>query len=184
MKILCTGNPEEGLASAIAERFPGTTFVSRKNGYELEWSNQKANLAALALDYDIFINCSALFQFHQTMVLEEVYKKAAEVNHDIHIINIGSTTDRTAKGSDWRYQQEKKALRSTSNALNLKSVWQGGPKVSYVTFGTLENNQAKHPDRKVMTFDEAIDLIEYTMNMPKHLVLNEISVDPLQKENK
>ena len=29
MRILCTGNPEFGVASAIAERWPETTFVSR-----------------------------------------------------------------------------------------------------------------------------------------------------------
>ena len=179
-KILCTGNPETGLAAEIATRFPGTSFASRANGFELEWTTHRDRLAKLALDHDVFINCSALFHFHQSMVLEQVYKEALAANHNLHIINIGSTTDRATKGSDWRYQQEKKALRSMSNAMGLKSVWQGGPKVSYVTFGTLENNQQKHPDRKVMTMKEAVDMIEYTMNVPAHLVLNEISIDPIQ----
>lgn len=105
---------------------------------------------------------------------------ALKNNHPLHIINIGSTTDRATKGSDWIYQQEKKALRSTSNAMGLKSIWSGGPKVSYVTFGTLENNQHKHPDRKVMTLAEAVDCIEYVLQAPEHLCVNELSVDPLQ----
>ena len=64
--------------------------------------------------------------------------------------------------------------------MSLKSVWQGGPKVSYVTFGTLENNAHKHPGRKIMTLDEAVDCIEYVINAPEHLVVNELSMDPLQ----
>ena len=95
-------------------------------------------------------------------------------------MSLGSTTDRTTKGSDWHYQQEKKALKSTSNALGLKSIWTGGPRVSYITFGTLENNAHKHPGRQVMTLAEAVDLIEWVMYCPAHLNINELSVDPLQ----
>jgi len=35
-----------------------------------------------------------------------------------------------------------------------------------------------------MTLDEAVDLIEYVINMPEHLSVNELSVDPLQIGNK
>lgn len=180
-RILCTGNPEFGVASEIAIRFPGTEFISRSTwDWDLTQNSYKQRLAEKALEYDVFINCSALWQFHQTILLNGVYKVAREAGHPLHIISLGSTTDRTSKGSDWQYQQEKKALRSTSNALGLQSIWQGGPKVSYVTFGTLENNQHKHPDRKVMTLAEAVDCIEYVLNAPEHLNINELSVDPIQ----
>ena len=66
--------------------------------------------------------------------------------------------------------------------MGLKSIWQGGPKVSYVTFGTLENNSHKHPGRKTMTLDEAVDLIQYVIDMPEHLSVNELSVDPIQQD--
>lgn len=180
--IICTGNPEFGVASAIARRWPQTQFVSRTNwNYDLTEGNYKNKLAEKALEYDVFINCSALWQYHQTLLLDTVYKSAQKAGKRLHIVSLGSTTDRTSKGSDWQYQQEKKALRSTSNALGLKSIWMGGPKVSYVTFGTLENNQHKHPDRKVMTLDEAVDCIEYVLTAPEHLCINELSVDPLQQ---
>lgn len=180
-KILCTGNPEYGVASAIAERWPETQFVSRSNwNYDLTENGYKQKLAEKALSFDVFINCSALWQYHQTMLLDTVYKMAASEQKRLHIVSLGSTTDRATKGSDWQYQQEKKALRSTSNALNLKSIWEGGPKVSYVSFGTLENNSHKHPTRRVMTLSEAVDLIEYVINAPDHLCVNELSVDPLQ----
>lgn len=181
--ILCTGNPEFGVAKEIAHRWPQTVFVNRTDwGYDLTENSFKQKTAEKALNFDIFINCSALWQYHQTILLDVVYKHARNNNHPLHIVSLGSTTDRTAKGSDWQYQQEKKALKSTSNALGLKSIWTGGPKVSYVTFGTLENNQHKHPDRKVMTLEEAVDCIEYVLNAPEHLCVNELSVDPLQHD--
>lgn len=182
-RIICTGNPEFGVASEIAQRWPETTFVSRSNwDYDLTQDSYKHKLAEKALNYDVFINCSALWQYHQTMLLDVVYKNALKNLKRLHIVSLGSTTDRTVKGSDWHYQQEKKALKSTSNALGLKSVWTGGPKVTYVSFGTLENNSHKHPGRQVMTLAEAVDLIEYTINMPYHLNVAELIVDPLQKQ--
>jgi NADP-dependent 3-hydroxy acid dehydrogenase YdfG len=179
--ILCTGNPEYGVASAIAERWPQTQFVSRTNwNYDLTENGYKHKLAEKALSYDVFINCSALWHYHQTMLLDVVYKMAESKRKQLHIVSLGSTTDRATKGSDWQYQQEKKALRSTSNALNLKSIWQGGPRVSYISFGTLENNAHKHPGRQTMLLSEAVDLIEYVLTAPEHLCINEISADPLQ----
>ena len=182
--ILCTGNPEVGLASEIFKRFPQTEFISESiSGHDLTLNHVKKTIAKKALEYDFFINSSALWQYHQALLLDVVYKTAQSARKSLHIVSIGSTTDRATKGSDWTYQQEKKALRSASNAMGLKSIWQGGPKVSYVTFGTLENKADKHPGRKIMTFKEAVDCIEYAMILPEHLVLNELSVDPIQVEN-
>lgn len=184
MKIIATGNPEFGVAKALAERWPETTFVNRTDwGYDLTQDSYKHKLAEKALKYDVFINCSALWHYHQTMLLDVVYKNALKSLKRLHIVSLGSTTDRTTKGADWHYQQEKKALKSTSNALGLKSVWTGGPKVTYVSFGTLENNAHKHPGRQIMTLSEAVDLIEYTITMPYHLNVAELIVDPIQHKD-
>ena len=182
-RIIATGNPDFGVASAIFKRWPDAEIVGQTTrGLDLTIQDHRDRLAKEALDYDVFINCSALWRFNQTLVLDTVYKVAQNARKRLHIVSLGSTTDRATKGSDWLYQQEKKALRSTSNAMGLKSVWAGGPRVSYITFGTLENNSHKHPDRRVMTLDEAVDLIEYVINAPEHLNINELSVDPLQTD--
>ena len=48
MRILCTGNPEFGVASAIAERWPETTFVNRTDwGYDLTQNGYKDKLAEM-----------------------------------------------------------------------------------------------------------------------------------------
>lgn len=179
--IICTGNPEFGVASEIFRRWPQTEFVGRTTwGYDLTENSYKHKLAEKALKYDVFINCSALWHYHQTMLLDVVFKSALKARKRLHLVSLGSTTDRTTKGADWQYQQEKKALRSTSNALGLKSVWTGGPRVSYISFGTLENNAEKHPGRRVMTLSEAVDCIEYAINVPEHLNVAELIVDPVQ----
>ena len=33
-----------------------------------------------------------------------------------------------------------------------------------------------------MTLDEAVDMIEFVINMPPHLSVNEFSVDPIQTD--
>lgn len=181
--IMVTGNPDFGVAGEIARRWPHAELVGRDTwGYDLTQESYRQKIAEKALLYDVFINCSALWRFNQTLLLDTVYKTSLKARKRLHIVCIGSTTDRATKGSDWIYQQEKKALRSTANAMGLKSIWEGGPKVSYVTFGTLENNSHKHPGRRVMTLSEAVDAIEYVLQAPDHLNINELSLDPIQTD--
>jgi hypothetical protein len=76
------------------------------------------------------------------------------------------------------YNAEKKALRDYCNSLSLLGVWNGGPKVSYISFGTLSNNQQKHPDRVCMDISVAANYIKWVIDQPIHI--NEISLDPIQ----
>jgi len=180
MKILITGNPEKGLASALAKIWPDARFVSRATGWDLTKDAAITELSKLALEYDVFINNSALWKFCQTIILESVYKAAKTAHANLKIICIGSTTDRATKGSDWIYQQEKKALRSYSNSLNIAGVWGGGPLVSYISFGTLSNNQTKHPDRVCMDMDLAASYVKWLVEQPPQISINELSIDPIQ----
>ena len=94
---------------------------------------------------------------------------------------IGSTTDRTSKGTTWLYNAEKKALRDYCNSLGMIGVWHSGPKISYISFGTLSNNQHKHPDRKCLDIDSAAQYIKWLIDQPKYVNINEISIDPMQE---
>jgi len=179
-KILITGNPAKGLAASLHGIWPAADFISRANGWDLTKDSRITDLANLVLQYDIFINNSALWRFYQTLVLETVYKSAKAAGRDMRIICIGSTTDRATKGSDWLYQQEKKALRSYCNSLNLTGVWSGGPLVSYISFGTLSNNQDKHPSRTCMDIDLAASYVKWLAEQPTNVAINEISIDPVQ----
>ena len=133
-------------------------------------------------DADVFINCSALFKFNQTNLLSIVYSYCQEHKASPFIINIGSTTDRVKKGGSWLYNAEKKALRDYSNSIGITGVWDTGPKVCYISFGTLSNNQEKHPGRQCMDLDKAAEYIQWIVEQPKEICINEISIDPMQNK--
>ena len=90
-----TGNSNYGLAEKFAIVCPQTDFASRQNNYDLCNKENRIRLAYDSLAYDVFINSSALHQFNQSLVLETVWKTWKEHNKKGHIINIGSTVDRT-----------------------------------------------------------------------------------------
>ena len=91
MKILITGKRTYGVAGALNKLYPGSTFISRnETGHDLCTREAQQDVAEIALEHDVFINCSALWRFNQTLLLQEVFKRCYEEKHAIHIINIGS----------------------------------------------------------------------------------------------
>ena len=81
-KILITGNRDYGLCQAICNLFDSMdnisySTVSRSNGWALEKAGEQQRLAEYFVEnkYDIFINNSALWKFHQVMIAEQVYNK-------------------------------------------------------------------------------------------------------------
>ena len=180
MKICITGNPAVGIAKELVAIYPAATFISRSTGYDLTTARDQERCAEVCLQHDVFINNSALWKFNQTVLLDTVYKKCIAADHWMHIVCVGSTTDRVKNGKVWLYNADKKALRDYCNTLALSGVWGVGPKISYISMGTLSNNQHKHPDRKCLDIAEAAKYIEWLTNQPKYVNINEISIDPMQ----
>lgn len=178
--ILVTGNKNKGLASEIFKLYPTAEFCSRDNGFDLTKVEDQKKFAMLGLNFDVIINNSALWRFEQINLLDIIYKTCVENNHNPHIISIGSTTDRVKNGKPWLYNAEKKALRDYSNTLALGGVWDNKPKVSYISFGTLSNNQEKHPNRRCLNIKEAAQYIKWLIDQPRYVNINEISIDPMQ----
>ena len=178
--MLISGNKDSGLAQALYEIYPDADFASRKTGYDLTSKDGRETFASLATAHDVIIINAALWQFQQTVLLDIVYKKLVEAKKQAHIVVIGSTTDRVKNGKAWLYNAEKKALRDYSNTLAIGGVWGTKPKVSYISFGTLSNNQHKHPDRRCMDIDQAASYIKWLIYQPKYVNINEISIDPMQ----
>lgn len=179
--MIVSGNNKLGLAKSIHSLYPSAVFFSRANGYDLTNLEIQQKFALESLLHNEVIISSALWKFNQTVLLDTVYKTCIEHNHSPHIIVVGSTTDRVKNGKAWLYNAEKKALRDYANTLALGGVWENKkPKVSYISFGTLSNNQVKHPDRKCLDIDYAATYIKWLLDQPKFLNINEISIDPMQ----
>jgi short-subunit dehydrogenase len=185
VKILISGNATHGLSAAIGNLYPGQVeFASRSTGYDLCEREGRDAFVELSLAADIVIICAALYQFQQTVLLEAVSKRCRGEGKTPHIIVIGSTTDRVKNGKPWLYNAEKKALRDFSNTLSIGGVWSEDlPKVSYISFGTLSNNAAKHPDRKCLSIQDAAEYIKWLIMQPKCVNINEISIDPMQGQS-
>lgn len=180
--MIITGNPKQGVAEALYKLYPNAVFCSREtNQLDLTKTDHMFEFANMCTKHDIIILNSALWRFHQTVLLDIVYKALRNAKSEAHVVCIGSTTDRTSKGTTWLYNAEKKALRDYSNSLSLIGVWHSGPKISYISFGTLDNNQDKHPDRKTMSRDKAASYIKWLLDQPKDVNINEISIDPIQE---
>ena len=178
--MLISGNKDYGLAQQLSLMYPHAQLCSRSTGYDLCDLEQQQQFAELAREHQQIIICSALWHFEQTVLLDTVYKACKNHNKLAHIVCIGSTIDKTNKGGDWLYSAEKKALRDYTNSLGLRGIWWEGPKISYISFGTLSNNQHKHPDRRTLDIAKAAEYVQWVLDAPRELVINELSIDPMQ----
>ena len=188
-KILITGNKYYGLCKSICTLFDSVddisyTTVSRSNGWNLDVGSEQRRLAEYFIDedFDIFINNSALWKFHQIMIAEQVYSLCVEKKKKAHIINMGSTADTGVKGRTWRYPTEKKALRDYNRDLTYMAQGGSNIKATCISPGSLTTPSVmkKHPDRKLIDTEYVAELILCLINQPEYVNINEISVDPIQ----
>ena len=185
MKMLITGNPKYGLAEACAKHIENSDFASRANGYDLCTDEGKDKLAELSLQYDVFVNSAALYQFHQTMLLYRVFKEWKKQDKQGLIINIGSTIDWSQRAREWDYSIQKKALRDASLELAMMTTWDNTKnfRVSYISYGSLQtkNVHEKHPTRTLMPLQQAVDVIKWVAHSPSTVNVNQVSIDPIQE---
>ena len=191
MKILIIGNLKEGLAKAVAEIFKKNGHhchgVSRSNGYDFEPDPISLihDIAELSLNFDVFINLYSNFFFNSSILAHKVFHFWYERGFSNRlIINIGSTTDRVTKEKTNLYHYEKKALREISTGFGLLKTLDNAPKVTYISFGTMENRSEDHPNRKCLTLNESAEYIYWLTQQPDHIHINELSIDPLQNSEK
>ena len=187
--VLITGNRDYGLCKSICNLFftvddINYTTVSRSNGWNLDVGPEQKRLADYFVDnkFDIFINNSAIWKFHQIMIAEQVYAKCVEEKHSAHFIHMGSTADTGVKGRTWRYPTEKKALRDYNRDLTYMTMGGSNIKTTCLSPGSLTTPSVmkKHPDRKFLDTEYVADLILWLINQPDYVNINEISVDPIQ----
>jgi len=194
-KILITGSRNYGLCEAICNLFDSINqeyfdpeieyeTASRSNGYNLETAAGQNKLAKHYIkgNFDIFINNSAIWKFHQVMIAECMFNAMNEADRKGHIINIGSTADTGVKGRTWRYPTEKKALKAYNRDLTYMTMGGSNIKTTLISPGSLTTPAIikKHPDRKLIDVEYIAELVVWIINQPEYINVNELSIDPIQ----
>ena len=184
MKILVTGNKNRGVAKAIYENLGEyeVDCVSRKSWNDLMIPQERTVVANQSISYDVFINCSKLDDFCQTLLLKEVHDHWIHMSKSGHIINIGSTVDTGLKGGSRLYTVEKVALRNLSRKLTYDAIGGSGIKVTYISLGYLDTEGVSFKDKVKIDLSHVTDTIEWILECPDYININEISADPIQKE--
>ncbi len=185
MKILVTGNKKRGLAKVIHDYLGyfgmEVECISRETGANLIMFSGRSELLNKSKNYDVFINCSKLSDFYQTIVLKEVWDYWCQIKKTGHIINIGSTVDTGLKGGSRLYAVEKVALRNLSRKLTYDTLSGNGIKVTYVSFGYLDTEGVSFKDMVKIDLKHVVHVIKWLLEAPDYMNINEISIDPIQE---
>ena len=188
-KILITGNRDYGLCQAICNLFDTVDNIdyytaSRSTGWSLDTHETQQRLADYFVenDFNIFINNSAMWKFHQVMIAETMYKTVLEAEKHAQFIHMGSTADTGVKGRTWRYPTEKKALRDYNRDLTYMTAGGSNIKTTCLSPGSLTTPSVmkKHPDRKLIDVEYIAEIILWLIRQPEYVNINEISLDPIQ----
>ena len=188
-KVLITGNRDYGLCQAICNIFDTVGDIdyvtaSRTTGWYLDKNDEQDRLAEYFTDegFNVFINNSAMWKFHQIMIAEKIYEQSFKLGLHAQLIHMGSTADTGVKGRTWRYPTEKKALRDYNRDLTYMSQGGSNIKTTLISPGSLTTPSVikKHPGRKLIDVEYIAEVILWLLQQPDYVNINEISLDPIQ----
>ena len=160
MKILCTGNPKDGIAKSLQTIYPDATFISRANGYDLTTSQGLAKFQEMLPNYNVFINHSQLVDNAQCTLLS----CANELWSSGHVVNIGSVLE----FRKWEFiepvaAEEKRKLRDLSLELNTEFF-----KTTHLIVGGLQSCNA---DPLRIHTDRVAETIKWVLENKNHIPL-------------
>lgn len=160
MKILCTGNPKDGIACSLKAVYPDTTFISRSNGYDLTTQNGLDEFKSLLPNYNVFINHSQLQGNLQSQLLTLVRKAWTHGR----VINIGSVLE----FKKWEFieptaAEEKRKLRDLSLELSSEHF-----KTTHLIVGGL---QSCNDDPLRIHTDRIAETIKWVLENKNHIPL-------------
>lgn len=186
--IVVSGNSTYGLGKSLYKVFPDAKFCSRRNGFDFLKSQDRYLFAESTLAHSVYISCSGLEGFAQTLLVESVYRAWEKNNHHGHIIAIGSSADTPVKGVVTVYPIEKKSLRAYMRNLSQRVLGGHGSRsnqirTTYLSPGYLNTPaiEEKHPHIRKLDCDYVAEVIAWLLQQPKSVNLSEISLDPIQE---
>lgn len=186
-KMIVSGNATYGLGKSLSAKFPQAQFCSRTSGYDFLQESDRFRFAEESLSASVYISCSALDKFAQTLLLQTVVQTWEAKKHSGQIIVLGSSADTPVKGTSWIYPTEKKALRAYSRSLSQKVLGghgsaSNGIRVTYLSPGHLDTPEAnkKHPEVLKLDCDYVTDVVAWLLSQPANINISELCLDPIQ----
>jgi NADP-dependent 3-hydroxy acid dehydrogenase YdfG len=177
------GDEQYGLGRALKARWPELRACSRKTGYDLSDPQTWNRVAEESLDYEVFLNCSSLWRFHQSLLAAKVWEIWDGKKKSGRMIHIGSTADTGVRAGAWMYPVEKSALKTLNRNLSYAAIGEGRILSTLISPGYLRTPKVeeKHPDRMKLDPEYIADVVEWVLKQPPEVQINEISLDPVQR---
>jgi len=126
--------------------------------------SKKYNTVDNLQDCDVFINCK-----HDGFEQVNLLYQAAELNK--RIINIGSNSPDETKRVKHIYAVEKSALDKANHQLFYQGI-----NTTIVRFGYFDSPRVAHIDKKKMSIEYCVSIIEWILNQPHRI--KDITVCP------
>ena len=126
--------------------------------------HEKYNTVDRLQDCDVFINCK-----HDGFEQVKLLYQAAELNK--RIINIGSNSPDETKKVKHIYAVEKSALDKANHQLFYQGI-----NTTIVRFGYFDSPRVAHINRKKMSIEYCISVIDWVLNQPHRV--KEVTVCP------
>lgn len=185
LKIIVAGDGEYGLGKALRARWPHARYCSRKTGYDLCDSSVQARFAEESLEYEVFINCSSLWRFNQSLLAAKVWEVWTERGKSGQMVHLGSTADTGFRGGAWMYPIEKSAIQTLNRNFSYSAIGSGRIRSTLISPGYIstEKVEQKHPTKVKLEPSYIVKVIEWVLNQPEDININEISLDPIQRKS-
>lgn len=181
-----SGNNNYGLAKEIARQFPSARFFSRTNGnYDFLDPIIRAKFAQESLACDVYICCSSLSDFAQSLLLKEVISVWQGQGKAGSMIVIGSVLGEFAESRSDTYSKEKQSLRALCREVSLKMAYESPSrsskfKLTYLSPGYLDTPGEFLETKKNISCEYICKTIQWILSQPRSINIGELALDPIQ----
>ena len=184
MKMMLIGGTD-GIGKQIVERFNADAYSRKHGGYDIDRAQDRQELAEESLNYDVCIvhahDPGTDAQARATHRIAQMWEKEGKGGY---IFTTGSImTYRTPKRNDYntiRYISAKSQLDTTVKQISLRyEEGQCKFRITNIRPGFLDTPKSRAKDyfTEGITGDEYCDIIEFLINSPKRLIINEMVVN-------
>ena len=184
MKTMLIGGTE-GIGRQMVERFNADAYSGKHGGYNINHGPDRQELAEESLRYDVcIVHAHHPGTDSQARLALRISQKWEEANKGGYIFTTGSSmTYRPPKRNDYntiRYISAKAQLDAMIKQISLRyEEGQTKFRITNIRPGFLDTPKSRAKDyfTSGITGDEYCDIIEFLINSPKRLIINEMVVN-------